>query len=175
MPRTYVTKNKHTSPERAGKLNLENVNVPTDDNGIMKFIMPLRKHGQAETSIYHGQWTDEQFVKSVDDFFDYCFEKDFKPTIPALQVWLGVCRAQYYEWKTKPEKFGVKTDVINEAERSMEVYLQSNLDKYPTGSIFLLKTSHGLVETTNVNVTNNNPTSKEEIADVVSKLGLDKE
>lgn len=172
MPRTYKSKHVHTSPENSGEKMLESANIPKDEENIMSQLMPIWERSQDKSKIYTGQWTDEQFEQSVAEFFKYCNASKFKPTRPALQLWLGVSRAQYYDWKTKPEKYGVKSDILGRAEIGMELYLQANLDKYPTGSIFLLKTSHGLVETTNVNVTNNNPTSKEEVEDLVSKLGL---
>ena len=55
----------------------------------------------------------------------------------------------------------------------MEIYLQNQIDKYPTGSIFLLKSSHGHQDIKVINVTNNNVTP-EDVKDAVSKLGLDK-
>lgn len=175
MPRTYKSKHVHTSPERAGEKMMEGKDFPKDEDNIMGQLMPIWNRSMDKSKVYNGQWTESQFEKAIIEFFEYCKSVNMKPTRPALQLWLGVSRAQYYDWKTKPEKYGVKSDILGQAELGMELYLQANLDKYPTGSIFLLKTSHGLVETTNVNVTNNTPTSKEEIADVVSKLGLDKE
>ena len=55
----------------------------------------------------------------------------------------------------------------------MEIYLQSNIDKYPTGSIFLLKSSFGHRDISTVEV-NSTPTSAEDISETVKKLGLDK-
>jgi hypothetical protein len=58
----------------------------------------------------------------------------------------------------------------------MEFYLQSNIDKYPTGSIFLLKTSHGHVEQNRLDITSNGMAmtpKADEIEQSIKMLGLD--
>lgn len=174
MPRTYTKKGVHTSPENAGIQNMPDPStMPKDEDGIMNKLMPVYKRGRSDKA-YNGQWTDKQFTNSIDEFFTYCNSCDLKPTRPALQLWLGVSRAQYHDWKNKAEKYEVKSDILNRAELVMEMYLQSNIDKYPTGSIFLLKATHGLQDMTKVEVTNTTQAKPEEVSDMISKLGLDK-
>ena len=48
MPRTYKKKGVHTSPETAGKHNLEGVNLPKDELGLMDKIMPIYQHGKSD-------------------------------------------------------------------------------------------------------------------------------
>jgi hypothetical protein len=78
---------------------------------------------------------------------------------------------QFHNWKTKPE-YGDKFYILNDALAIMESYLQGQIEKYPTGSIFLLKSSYGHAETQNINVVSN--TNPEEVAEAIKKLGLDK-
>lgn len=143
--------------------------------GINAQIYPIQEKGKA--NIYKSQWTNEELMESIDEFFLYCLEKDVKPTQPLLRLWLGVSRTQFYEWRTNVPKFGERTNILGMAMDFMEAYLQANIDKYPTGSIFLLKTSHGHIETSKMDVTTNGQSlsSDTDVKDLVGKLGLDKQ
>lgn len=177
MPRKYKKKGVHTSYDTAGIQNMTKEvtdKMGKDEAGLMPHIMDIMKHGQS--SGYKGGWTDEQFVESVNEFFAFCSERNFKPSQPALRVWLHVDKSTIHEWKNNPAKYGVKSDVIKMAFDLMEIYLIGNIDKYPTGNIFLLKTSHGHVETSKVDVTTNggSVTTSDEVKDAIAKLGLDR-
>lgn len=174
MPRTYHKKGVHTSPEKAGVMNLEGKDFPKDEEGLMSKLMPIYKKGNENRGIYKGQWSDQELMDEIDKYFQYCVDVELKPTQPSLRLWLGVTRTTIWEWRTKPEKYGVKSNIIEQAFDVMEMYLQSNLDKYPTGSIFLLKSSFGHKDTMNVQIDNTNTVKPDEVADVVAKLGLDK-
>ena len=169
MAKVYKPKGVHTSPETAGEQNFVGKDLPKDE-GINAQIYPAYKHGLI--SGYTGQWTDEQFSQSIVDFFDYCVEKNVKPTQPLLRLWLNVSKSQMNDWKSQPLKYGGKSVILQKALDFMEAYLQSNMDKYPTGSIFLLKSTHGHEDKNTIEVQGSNPT---EIKDTISKLGLDKE
>ena len=171
MARKRPPNKVHTSPERAGIQNMKGVKMEKDEMGLMKHLINMREHGKQNKQTYKGLWTEEALIYEIDSFFIYCGENEFKPTIPALIAWLGVTRAQFWNWRTKA---GDKFDVINEAVNLMEVYLQSNIDKYPTGSIFLLKTSHGHAETSKIEVTSKG-VGADEIADKIKKMGLEKD
>lgn len=178
MPRTYKKKDIHTSPKMAGVQNLKGVELPKDEDNLMEKIMPVYKKGQENRGIYKGLWTDEALAEQIQAFFDYCRSVELKPTQPGLRLWLSVSRDTLWDWRTKPERYGVKCDLINQAFDIMENYLQANLDKYPTGSIFLLKTSHGHVEQSKLDITSNGKglsATQTEVEDMVSKLGLDVE
>lgn len=170
MPRKC--KGVHTSPENAGAKNMEGKNFPKAEAGLLNKILPIREHGQLDP--YDGKWTDEKLMKSIDDFFTYCRNVDLKPTQPALRVWLKISRTQFYDWKNNTgNRYGSKSNILNDALDAMEIYLQSNIDKYPTGSIFLLKSSFGHRDVQSMEFTNA-PTSAEDISETVKKLGLDK-
>ena len=175
MPRTYKKKGVHTSPENAGAKNLVGVDLPKDEGGLMNKIMPIYKQGEINRGIYGGQWTDEEFAKCVGEFFDYCYNIEFKPTVPGLQLWLGVSKAQFYDWRTKPEKYGVKSEIINTAMQTMELYLQGNIDSYPTGSIFLLKSTHGHTDSKQIEVKASTGVTQNEVNEAIERLGLKKD
>ena len=140
-----------------------------DNENVLKKIIPITK----KMPKYSSQWTDKQLTDSIAEFFDYCASVDLKPTQPLLRIWLNVSRDTMWDWRTKPERYGSKCDIIKGALDILEAVLQSNIDKYPTGSIFLLKTSHGHKESVDVNVTSQNA-SKEDIGNAIANLGLDK-
>lgn len=176
MPRTYKKKGVHTSPDKAGKQNLEGVNIPKDEMGLMGKIMPVYEQGKINRGVYKGQWSDEGLAEEIEKFFIYCDEAELKPTITGLTLWLDVSKSTIWEWKNKPERYGEKSNLIQRAYALTELYLQGNVDKYPTGSIFLLKTTCGYVETSKVDVTSDGK-SISDVADVkdrLSQLGLDK-
>ena len=174
MARTYVNKGVHTSPDKAGEQNLEGVKLPKG-GGINAQIYPIHKKGMA--NIYKSQWTNEELLQSIQDFIFYCSDNDVKPTQPLLRMWLGVSRTQFYEWRTNVAKFGERTNIMAYALDYMESYLQANIDQYPTGSIFLLKSSFQHIETSKLDVTTNgsNITGQDEVQDLVKNLGLDKQ
>jgi len=175
MPRKK--KGTHTSPAKAGRQNMDGSKEGTDKNGIMAKIMPAYKHGNKLDFEYKGEWTDELLEDEIKQFFDYCLEVDVKPNNPLLTVWLGMSKSQYQDWIAKPEKYGRKSELIATARKMMESYLNSNVDSYPTGSIFLLKAYHGIQDTNHVDITSNGKSlgaTPEEIAESINKLGLGK-
>ena len=155
---------------------MKGVNPPKDESGLMSKIFPAYLRGNDNRQIYKGLWSPEDLQKEINDFLIYCEEVDTKPTIPLLTTWLGVSKAQFHRWRTEPQ-FGDKRDVIDRALQIMEAYLQGNMDKYPTGSIFLLKTTHGHVESSKLDITSNGNSISDpaEVKDAISKLGLKKD
>jgi len=176
MAHVYKNKNIHTKPENAGAQNLVGKNLPKDEDGIMKKIHPVWIRSQDKTKIYAGHWTEQDLTNAVAEFFTYCNDVDLKPTKPGLQLWLGISRSMYCDWINYPDKYGYKSNILKLAEQTMEFYLQSNIDKYPTGSIFLLKTSHGHVEQNRLDITSNGMAmtpKADEIEQSIKMLGLD--
>lgn len=176
MPRKV--KGVHTSPEKAGIKNMPE-NYPDthkDPDNTMAKLLPLYKIGMSNYFEYKGNWTDEQLAEEVSKFFAYCSDNEIKPAKAGLELWLGVSRSQYYDWSAKVEKYGAKSDIISHANRLMELSYIGRAEKYPTANIFLLKSSHGHIETSKVDVTTNGSSAQttDEIEDTISKLGLDK-
>ena len=88
-----------------------------------------------------------------------------------LSVWLGISEDTMYKWAKED---GFKSESLNMAFKAIQWNYQERIEQYPTGNIFLLKALHNVVETNKVEIVNNN-VSKEEVADAISKLGLDEE
>ena len=177
MGRTTPRKNVHTSPETAGAKNLKEASpgqLKPGNPNITSKIMPVWEHGRAND--YKGLWTEDTLRESIDEFFQYCRTADLKPTQPLLRIWLNLSKVQWYEWLGNPLKYGFKANLITLAIEFMEAYLQENIDSYPTGSIFLLKTSHGHIESSKLDVTSNGKSmpNAEDINSLVAKLGLTK-
>lgn len=175
MARTYTAKGVHTNPKDAGKQNLEPVldKLPKDEDNTLTKLLPIYRHKDP----YQGRWTAEELARSIDELFAYCESVDIKPTQPALRLWLKVSHTQLADWRfNKDGKYGDKSAIIKEAFDIMEMTLQARIEKYPTGNIFLLKTSYGHVETSKVDVTTtgSNAPNVDEVNDLVAKMGLDK-
>ena len=142
-----------------------------DPDKAMDGLMPIWEHGFKNREDYKGLWTEETLAHEVDEYFRYCFNNEVKVAKVGLQLWLGMSKAQYYEWASNP-KHGFKTDIIRQANDLIELSYMGRVESYPTGNIFLLKSLHGVNDTTKVEITNNGA-SKEDVKDLVSKLGLD--
>ena len=174
MARTYKSKNVHGKPSLAGEKNMKDVKMAEDESGIMPTLLEIWEKGKP--NIYKGQWTAEELSDSISEYFQFCRDRDFKPTKPSLSVWLGIDKSTLWEWEHKPEKYGEKSTIVKYAMAIMESYLQADINKYPTGNIFLLKTSHGHVESSKLDVTTNGKdvNDAEDVKALVEKLGLNK-
>ena len=173
MARVYVNKGVHTRPENAGAQNLEGKKLPKDEDGIMKKLMPVYDEGRKNRQQYKGHWDTETLASKIYEYFEYCNTCELKPVPSSLQLWLGISADQMNVWRTRPETYGDKSEIMKEAYAIMESYLQANLDKYPTGSIFLLKASHKMNENNTLEIKSSG-TSAEEVAETIKKMGLDK-
>lgn len=173
MPRKEPAKGIHTSPTSAGA---SNVTPPEKSDYIDMTLLetPLNK-GNENQKAYKGLWTEETFKEQVNAYCRYCMETGLKPSKSSLRLWLGCSRTQYYDWETKPEKYSYKTNILAVAHDFMESSYVQRLEKYPTGNIFLLKTSHGHIEQSKIDITTNGQNlNPNEVSDTISKLGLDK-
>jgi hypothetical protein len=177
MTTKYKAKGVHTSPEKAGPQNMALAQPEKIKDHLMERILPMMEHGLEMTKRYKGQWEDEEFRESIQEYFEYCREYSIKTSKSSLRLWLGCSKAMYYDWETKKEKYGLKSDCIVMANDMMESNMINRIETYPTGNMFLLKTSHGHYESSRVDITSNGQTvnSADEVKDLVNKLGLDKE
>ena len=179
MPRTYKAKGVHTRPGKGGAKAFEEKGIAEGnyDDPQMEHLLEIYKTRTKKMRDYQGQWTEDEFATAIEEYFNFITERKIKPTKASLQLWLGCSRTQYYDWEVdKTGRFGYKTNLVNEANRFIEASYVGRVEKYPTGNIFLLKTTQGYVEKSSVDVTTNGQTinSADEVKDLVGKLNLDK-
>lgn len=178
MPRTYKNMNIQTKPSKSGVKNMskefEDKHKDSEDDGLMANISELFKLG-VEKAKRKSAWTPEDLAREIGDYFDYCVDKGLKPCKAGIRTYLGISRTQYYDWQTNSSKYGEISNLIQNANDMMEMQYIGRAEKYPTANLFLLRTSHGHVETSKVDVvTTNTSVTTEDVNDIVSKLGLDK-
>ena len=178
MPRTYKDKNVHTRPSKSGVKNMSkefnDSHKDMEDDNLMANISDIFKIG-VEKGKRTSAWTEEDLAREISAYFDYCVEKQLKPCKAGIRLFLGISKTQYYDWGVNPSKYGVISTLVQQANDAMELQYIGRSEKYPTANLFLLRTSHGHVETSKVDVTTNNAnTTVEEVDDIISKLGLDK-
>ena len=174
MPRK--AKGIHTSPEQAGEQNLPDNYAEThnDKTGQGKNYLGIWNKSFENRQNYGGKWTEETLTEQINAYFQYCFENEVKVSKVGLSLWLGISKSQFWEWETKPEKYGFKSNLARQATAIIEDTYVGRVESYPTGNIFLLKAMHGYAETQKVEVTGNKGTNPDEVNDIISKLGLDK-
>lgn len=181
MPNSNIIKSKkvrgkHSSPSTSGKQNLPSNFIEKkkgSGGGKVKDIIGIYNRGTKNMETYKGLWEDDILLAEITDYFEYCAEYDVKPAKVGLQLWLGISKSQYWEWENNPIKYGAKSNLIEQANCFMEIQYIGNIEKFPTGNIFLLKSSHKHQDKQDIQITSGNDVSKDEISDVVSKLGLD--
>jgi hypothetical protein len=182
LPRTYKNKNIHTKPETAGEHNIpegyvEKRQMDAEGQELMATLSDMYKKS-TEKRLRKSAWTPELLDKEVNEYFEYCTVKNLKPSKSSLQIWLGVGKSQYYDWEqNKNYKYGDISEIINQANYIMETQYVNRAEKYPTANIFLMKTSHGHIESSKMDITSNgNSLSVDfnELKEKIAQLGLDK-
>lgn len=176
--RNYKRISNQTRYEKSGVHNLpkdfEDKYKDTENDGLLENIIPIMHKGMEQRK-RTTNWTADELEATINEFFDYCTEHDIKPCKAGLRLWLGVSKSQYHAWHSEPSKYGAISDLITMANDAMELQYVNRSEKYPTGNIFLLKTCHGYVETSKVDVTTNGNSTPDEVKDAIAKLGLDKQ
>lgn len=175
MARVYKSKGIQTKKELSGEQNMssdyieshkdEADNLMTTLIGVFDVGLKQRKRGT--------NWTEEELTESISKYFQFCSDKNMKPSKSSLGLWLGCSRAQYYSWQSENAKYGAISDIINMANAVMENEYINRGEKNPTFNIFMLKAGHGMVETNKVEISNTTNANPDEIKDVINKLGLD--
>lgn len=173
--RNYKSKNIQTKPSLSGVKNMPKdyaeKNKAVGNGEVLSGLMPLLKKSQERRGT---NWTAEQMFEAIEEFFDYCAENEVKVYKGGLALWLGCHKGQIWEWENNPSKYGAITDVIRSACELIEGQYIGRAEQYPTANLFLLRSSHGHIETSKVDVVTNVPTTTDDVKDIISKLGLDK-
>lgn len=174
--RNYKKQGNQTGPENSGVKNMPEDYVEkkkVEGNGdVLGGLIPLFKKAQERRGV---NWTEELLVDAICDYFEYCKEKEVKVYKGGLMLWLGCTRSTYWEWENNPSKYGAISNIIQEANRVIEGQYIGRAEQYPTANLFLLRTSHGHVETSKVDVqTTGQASTVDEVNDLIGKLGLNK-
>ncbi len=175
MPRKK--KNVHTSPEKAGAHNIKPSMMQPDTDNSAKMASHLFSKAQENRIKYKGQWTDEDLIKEIRELGEWCDSMNSKPNLAMLKGWLAVSDDQFRDWVTKPEKYGSKSEIIGDAVRMIESTTVDRSEKYPTGNIFLLKSSFGYKDSKSIDITSGGDKlgdTAEEVKERLKKLGLEK-
>ena len=178
--RNYKRRSNQTRPENAGAHNIpeafKNKNkVKTKAEGIR--VNGAKELLKRSNEVRGMNWTAEELNVCAQGYLEMCAEYGMKPCKAGIRLYLGCSSTQYNDWeRNKDGKYGAISDSVKGINDAIEMGYVSNVEKYPTGNIFLLKTSHGHVETSKMDITSDGKamTSATEVKDMVGKLGLDK-
>ena len=177
MTRVYKSKNIQTKPSMAGKRNItkEFADAHKEDEDVgLDGLAELSKVAFTSRK-RQPNWNEDELSKAVIDYFEFCAKKNMKPSKVGIQLFIGVGKSQYYDWANK-EKYGAISEIISIANGLIEQQYIGRAEKFPTANIFLLKSSHQHVETSRLDINDSRSgigTTKEELSDAISKLGLD--
>jgi hypothetical protein len=177
-----IMKNEHktTSPKKAGKLTDKMIakNKEQDEElaVTMHDLLPIWNKSTENRTNYKGLWTEKTLSYEIDQFFRYCFDRNIRPCKSALLLWLDLSHSQANKWVKDISQNNYKGEMLLRAFMLMETNYIQRSEKYPTANLFLLKTNHGYVETSKVDVNNvsDEKVSLDEINEVVNRLGLGK-
>lgn len=164
----------HSSPETAGIQNMPkdyHKNARRRDvNGTVSKTIKIYEHGFKNREDYKGQWDEESLAHEVNEFFRYCAKYDVKPAKAGLRLWLDLSRSQYHAWESQDH--GFKTDILEKAAALMELSYIGNIESYPTGNIFLLKSGHGHSDKKEISFTENEAVDESSVRDKIKLMGL---
>lgn len=168
-----------TNPKNAGKV----ANTPefdgrhkqddTTDN-LIHDLIPLMKRAYEMRATRGTNWTPMELQTAICEYFEYCASKDLKPSMSGLRLWLGISYETLSVWLRHLDKYGTITEIMRDAKDCMEVQYINRAEKYPTANIFMLKSKHGYVEKTQVEINSNQNITTNEVDDVIKRLNLDK-
>lgn len=178
--RNYKSKNVHTKPSMAGRQNIseEYIEKHKDKNYDPKLMGSLRElfdiGCKQILNPRKSAWTAQDLITKCGEYFLFTDEKELKPTKSALQMFIGLSRQQASDWINSPERYGDLSDILSNCYGIIENQYVGRGELYPTFNMFLLRSKFNYVEKQEVEVTTFNSTSPEQIADAISKLGLDR-
>ena len=174
--RNYKRKTNQTRPEVAGAQNMTDAHIKrnTKPEGYTSNYLSEMYSIAVEQSKRSTNWTPEELQATILSYFKYCEDKSLKPCKSGLQLFLGCSKETYNAWGNDKAKYGAISDQIRLANQAMETEYINRVEAFPTGNMFLLRTSHQHVEKSQVEVTASNSTTAEEVDEAIKKLGLDK-
>ena len=172
MVKRKKEKGKHSSPETSGVQNLSEAYRAKNEGkggGVMKELLGIYEKGKENSNEYKGLWDEESLAREVGEYFIYSAEHDLKPAKAGLRLWLGLSRSRYWEWENEVGTY--KSNIMAKANDLMELQYIERGEMHPTFNMFLLKSSHQHSDKQEISITGNS-VDKEEIGDIISKMGL---
>ena len=118
-------------------------------------------------------WTDESFQQAVNDYFSKSAELGLEVAKVGLALYLGMSLGHLYDVSKNSQKYGVRSEILQNAFARMEFTYFNKLDSRPVPSMFKLKTQNNYVETQKVEVQAEAKVSADEIADKIAQLAID--
>jgi Arc/MetJ-type ribon-helix-helix transcriptional regulator len=159
------------APRCLPEANLKRHKIKKGEINHMEALSQLFKIGM-EKRPRTTNWTPDELIADVQAYFDYCAEHELKPCKAGLSLFLGIHKSTLYEWDANRTRYGDISEIIRHAVELMEAQYVNRVEAYPTGNIFLLKSSHGHKDASEITI--NKSASEEDVKDTISKLGLDK-
>lgn len=113
----------------------------------------------------------EQVKGRIRDYFEFCAQRDRKPSVVGMANWIGVSRDTLDSWRRGECRSNTHSDIIKKAYMVIEElwhdYMQ-NGKMNPVTGIFIAKNFYGYRDQQDVVITPNNPlgqvTGNEELA-----------
>lgn len=177
-------KGKHTCPELAGVKNMKNEvldkmterkkqNVGSTTQVSNRKILDLRKLRQEQLKRDRipgtTKWTEESLRETINQFLDWCYGESVLPSKPLLAIWLN-CHTDTLRTWIRADDF--RSDVLKETYTLMEAMYFNDLDSHTVSNMFRLKTNHGYVEASRLDLNSNVVQQEVNIKDTISNLGL---
>lgn len=163
----------HTTPEGASEKNIPEEHIEKNkeslEDELMRNLAELYGYRYKTPEPRKSAWTPELLVEKISGYFNFCAEKNLKPTKSGLRLYIGISRSQYHAWQSEPERYGEISDVIQDANAIMENQYVNRGEKFPTMNIFLLKSQHGYEDKSTIEVKGG---TQEEVAERIKQLGL---
>ena len=145
---TGIVKQKHKRPKRS-----ENYQMHTEPGEMSRMIvdaMNLSDMGKVDMQ-------DPAAVRErVNQFLQYCVERDMKPTVESMALAFNTNRMQLWRWKEGVDSGNIPESVRIEIRRGYSLMNQllsqamANGKINPVAAIFLLKNNHGYKDQTDV-------------------------
>ena len=132
------------------------------------------KRGLINTLKRKTNWAPMELAEEIAEYFDFCLITEKKANLFGLSAWMG-CNVQLiHEWMNNPHKYGDLSEICSRARDIMADECVSRGEKYPQFNVFMLKAAYGLQDRQELTVKTETAIKDDEIADIVSKMGLDK-
>lgn len=115
---------------------------PTDIKPTVQNLMELRNLGKPQT--------DQEVRERIDDYFQFCQEKGFRPAIESLCLALHISRMTLWKWEHQQGCSAERAETVRDAKAFIAAFLETTFVNgriNPVSGIFLLKNWLGYKDT----------------------------